>query len=463
MLRALTLALSLSLAAAAAPRPRLLVLTDIGGDPDDQQSMVRLMTYSNEFDIEGLVASASGTPGELKRDVVQPQLIRRIVEAYAEVRPNLARHRDGYPDAEALRRVIRGGSPRRGVAYLGPAGDTEGSRWIVAAADRADPRPLNIVIWGGSHDLAQALWRVRHDRSPAELERFVARLRVHSIGHQDETGPWIVANFPELFFILSSADETDVLGKPAGKIDRRLSVYRGMYLGGDETLTSRDWIDGHVRTDHGPLGALYPPKTYTAPNPHGALKEGDTTSWLYFLPNGLGDPEHPEWGGWGGRFRLVHGRFYNDAADRVGATRDGRATVWRWRPAFQNDFAARMEWCVRPRRRDANHPPVAVLNGDRTRAVLRLRAVSGDPVRLSARDSRDPDGGAFTCRWFHYPEPGGQDRALDLPDAAGQDLRFTAPAVDTPTEFHIVLEVTDGGTPPLTAYRRAIVTVLPKP
>jgi uncharacterized membrane protein len=46
-----------------ADKPRLIVLTDIGGDPDDQQSMVRLMVYANEFDIEGLIASASGTPG----------------------------------------------------------------------------------------------------------------------------------------------------------------------------------------------------------------------------------------------------------------------------------------------------------------------------------------------------------------------------------------------------------------
>ena len=46
----------------AAVKPRLLVLTDIGGDPDDQQSMIRLLLYANEFDFEGLIATASGTP-----------------------------------------------------------------------------------------------------------------------------------------------------------------------------------------------------------------------------------------------------------------------------------------------------------------------------------------------------------------------------------------------------------------
>src|SRR5512132_3969086 len=93
-------------AAPALEKPRLIVLTDIGGDPDDQQAMVRLMAFTNEFDIEGLIASASGTPGELKRDVVQPQLIREIVEAYGKVRPALARHAAGYPEAEVLLGVI---------------------------------------------------------------------------------------------------------------------------------------------------------------------------------------------------------------------------------------------------------------------------------------------------------------------------------------------------------------------
>ena len=40
-------------------RPRLVVLTDMGNEPDDQMSLVRLLIYSNEIDIEGLVATTS--------------------------------------------------------------------------------------------------------------------------------------------------------------------------------------------------------------------------------------------------------------------------------------------------------------------------------------------------------------------------------------------------------------------
>jgi hypothetical protein len=447
-------------------RPRLLVLTDIGGDPDDTQSLIRLMVFANEFEIEGLIASASGTPGELKRDLVKPQLIREVVEAYGKVRPNLAVHAPGYPETARLLNMIKSGEPRRGVSNLGEGRDTEGSRWIIAAADREDSRPLNVAIWGGAHDLAQALWRVRNDRSPEEVERWVSRLRVHSIGHQDDTGPWIVENFPGLFFILSSADEGDVLGRQQGKVDRRQSVYRGMYLGGDESLTSREWIDAHVRVDHGPLGALYPVKTWTAPNPHGTLKEGDTPSWFYFLRNGLSDPEHPEWGGWGGRFHLARGRLYRDAQDRVGDMGDARATVWRWRSAFQNHFAARMDWCVQPRKEGANHAPVAVLNGDRSAQVIQVSTRPGGQVRLSARGSSDPDRDGLVLRWFHYPEPGGNTEPLELRGASNPEVTFRIPESAGASEtYHIVLEVQDRGEPPLVSYRRAVVntTLLPRP
>jgi len=57
------LASAVPAAPAQAPKPRLIVLTDIGGDPDDQQSMIRLMTCANAFDIQGLIATAGDRSG----------------------------------------------------------------------------------------------------------------------------------------------------------------------------------------------------------------------------------------------------------------------------------------------------------------------------------------------------------------------------------------------------------------
>jgi hypothetical protein len=441
-------------AAAPAPafgteKPRLIVLTDIGGDPDDQQSMIRLVHYANEFDIEGLIASAAGTPGELKKETVRPELIREILEGYGEVRPNLLLHRPDYPDAKYLLDRVKSGNPIRGVKSLGEGHDTEGSRWITTVVDRDDPRPVNVTIWGGSTELAQALWRARNDRTPERLQAFVSKLRVYAIGHQDDTGPWINENFPDLFYILAKA---------APGQDMRTGAYRGMYLGGDESLTSREWVDLNVRKDRGPLGALYPTNTWTAPNPHSTLKEGDTPSWFYFLPTGLGDPAHPEWGGWGGRFRKEKGGLYRDATDTVGKVTDARASVWRWRPAFQADFAARAEWCVKPAK-GANHPPVPVLNGDRALAAMEMNVRSGAVVKLSAAGSSDPDGDRLAYRWFVYPEAGTYGKAVPLGDPTAESTSLSVPGDAAGKTIHVILEVTDRGSPNLTRYRRAVLSV----
>src|SRR5262249_23990040 len=161
---------------------------------------------------------------------------------------NLLLHHPDFPEAKYLLDRVKSGNPVRGVKSLGADHDTDGSKWITAVVDRDDPRPVNVVIWGGSTELAQALWRARKDRTPEQLRAFLGRLRVYAISHQDDTGPWINENFPDLFYVLAKA--------AAGR-DMREGAYRGMYLGGDEALTSRAWVDANVRTDRGPLGALY--------------------------------------------------------------------------------------------------------------------------------------------------------------------------------------------------------------
>lgn len=324
-----------SAVAAATERPRLAVLTDIGGDPDDQQSMVRLMVYANELEIELLLASAAGTPGELKVAVTKPELIREIVDAYGKVLPKLRKHAEGWPTAEELRARVVSGNPQRGRAHIGDGHDTAGSRGLIERIDAGTvERPLNIAIWGGQTDLAQALWRAKQDRGVEKFGEFVRKFRVYDIADQDGIAEWIRGEFPGMFYILNKA--------PQGK-DRRAAVFRGMYLTGDGELTSRAWIDENVRS-RGPLGALYPTKTWTAPNPHGCMKEGDTPSWFFFLPRGGNDPRDPSKPGWGGQFVREADGWWRDVPAKEGF--DPRETVSRWRPAFQADFAQRMAWCV---------------------------------------------------------------------------------------------------------------------
>jgi hypothetical protein len=431
-------------------KPVLVVTTDIGGDPDDQQSLTRLLVCSNEFDIWGLIASASGTRGELGVDTVKDQLIRDYIQAYRKVYGNLVLHAPGYPDPDSLLARVRKGNAHRGLEHIGAGHDTEGSEWIIRVVDRAGDRTVNVAVWGGQTDLVQALWKVKHTRDHTGYTEFLSRLRVYDINDQDGLYSYIRQEFPGIFYILSKAPEG---------ADKREGAYRGMYLGGDESLTSKEWIDAHVRMDHGPLGALYPPEAWTAPNPYGALKEGDTPSWFYFLQNGLQVPEHPEWGGWGGRFKPAGDNFYRDDEDFADMVIHARSAVSRWRPAFQNDFQARMDWCVLPHDQ-ANHNPVAVVMGDETKKILYVEASEGDSLSFSAMGSYDMDADKLDFTWWTYPEAGTNMQCPSLENYTTPEVNFMVPNGESGKDLHLICEVTDQGIPSLTSYRRIVIRIL---
>ena len=185
--------------AAPAEKQRMIVLSDIEADPDDTQSFIRLFLYASEIDLEGLVATTSVH----MKTAIHPDSIRRIIQGYAKVQPNLSKHETGFPTAERLRSLVRDGQPGYGMAMVGAGKDTAGSRLIVDALDRPDARPLWISVWGGVNTLAQALYTIRETRTPEVAARLIGKLRVYTISDQDDAGAWIRRTFPELFFIVS--------------------------------------------------------------------------------------------------------------------------------------------------------------------------------------------------------------------------------------------------------------------
>jgi hypothetical protein len=463
---AATFLLGLALATAASSKPRVFVLTDIENEPDDAMSLVRFLVYSNQFDVEGLAATTSIH----QPDKVAAWRIREIVAAYDMVRDNLELHESGFPTANALRAVIFEGRPEYGMQAVGKGHDSAASDNLIAAVDRKDARPLWVPVWGGPNVLAQALWKVRETRTRAQLDTFVAKLRVYTISDQDDSGPWIRKTFPGLFYIASPGFHGGGAYHHSTWSGISGDRFHGRFAGGDFAIVDNPWLDEHVRKK-GPLGAQYPRVEF--------LMEGDTPSFLNLIGNGLSDPERPDWGGWGGRYELYLPRMekwfadpetrplWTNASDEVlGA--DGswhtsnHATIWRWRAAYQNDFVARMDWSVKARA-EANHPPVATARADRPGAK------PGERVTLSAAGSSDPDGDALSYSWFYYGEAGslstqnGRTGApLTIDGANARDASFIVPknAFKLGT-MHIILAVTDDGTPRLTRYRRVIVTVAP--
>src|SRR5262249_51716198 len=178
-------------------KTRVIVMTDIANEPDDQMSMVRFLVYSNEYDIEGLIASTS----TWMRNKVRPDVINTLLDAYAQVQPNLSKHARGFPPADALRKIVVPGQPGFGMAAVGDGKGSAGSNLIITAAERSDPRPLWVLAWGGAHSLGQALWQARGSRRAQQLDSLVSTLRVYAISDQDDAGPWIRKEFPSLHYI----------------------------------------------------------------------------------------------------------------------------------------------------------------------------------------------------------------------------------------------------------------------
>ncbi|KAI8713024.1 hypothetical protein NCS52_01245500 [Fusarium sp. LHS14.1] len=145
-------------------KPRVFILTDITNEPDDSESLVRYLLYSNEFDTRGLVACTS--THMMSR--VAPQEIEDIVNGYAEVVANLNVHahpENQYPDAQILRDMIRSGPPVYGKLALEPDEPLSGgSELLINRVDESE-EPLWVLCWGGANPLVQAVAHVDKTRS----------------------------------------------------------------------------------------------------------------------------------------------------------------------------------------------------------------------------------------------------------------------------------------------------------
>lgn len=251
-------------------RYRVIVSTDIGGsDPDDFQSMVHYLLYSDLFDTEGLISSPWGD-GTVD-DIFQ------VIDQYELDYPNLSSFSSKYPTPEYLRSITKQGVIDF-APYKGYRKTTEGSDWIVQCAKKEDPRPLYILVWGLLEDLAQAL----HD-DPSIQDK----LRVYYIGGPNKKWglnayEYIRKNFPDLWIIENN------------------STYRGWFVGGNQEkdLGNQTFVEHHIR-EYGALGK------YFSEHLGGVIKMGDTPSVAYLLK---GNPERPEDPSWGGSFVKVSSR-----------------------------------------------------------------------------------------------------------------------------------------------------------
>ena len=245
-------------------RPRVLISTDIGGtDPDDNQSMIHLMMYSDSFDLEGLVSSPSFGEGSKEE-------ILRMIDLYEEDYPKLKKCYSNLMSPKDLRSITKQG--RKGLStFKGYHEPTEGSEWIITQARKKSDRPLWVLVWGTLEDLAQAL----HDAPDIE-----ENIRVYYIGGPNKkwgcnSYSYIVENFPNLWIIENDASYRGFIYNP--KIDTDENYGKGYYnyaMKGSGSL-GEDFINYY----------------------EGIIKMGDTPSLLYMMDGDPNDPSRESWGG----------------------------------------------------------------------------------------------------------------------------------------------------------------------
>ena len=474
-------------------KPRLIVLADMGNEPDEEQQMLHLLMYSDRIDIEGLIA-VSGLhmhPGQMHayRRKIHPELFERLVYGYEKVYHNLNKHSDGWISPYNLRISIVSGQSEYGIDAIGDGKSTEGSELIIRQVTQDDPRPVFIVVNAGSSTLAQALYDYRKNHSPEEVAAFVAKIRVMENGAQDNSGAWITHEFPDIHWVRMNFQNRGY-GGPGGYDGPDPNIGPHVWKPfAYSTKGQDDWAHEHIRTGHGALGELYPMRLFFSLkfNNPAFIEGGGTIPWMSLATRGLTDPSEPSWGGWSGRYsaekklnvaslykeiaedeqRNKPFLVYTDAVDHWIDPETGKeyndkyTAIWPWRQAMWNDFRARMDWCVKSFE-EANHNPIAVVNGDATDAILFKDVKPGETLSFDASASTDPDKDKLQFKWWIYKEAGrnpyGKSIPIQNPSKAKIDI--TIPEDAQGKEIHLILEVWDTSKiVPLADYRRVVMNV----
>jgi Protein of unknown function (DUF1593) len=448
------------------PRPRTIVTTDL--EIDDQASFHRYLLYTNDLDTIGIVATSSrfhhagGTTADGRTVKVKTWAgndwpIKLIEGGYKQVYDNLVKHDPRYPTPQQLLSIYKIGN----VVEVGEMTlKTEGSEFIKKALlDDSEPGPIWIQTWGGTNTLARALKSIEEEYKDTPQwqeihEKVSARAVNYIILDQDTTyNSYVAPNWPKLRTIYSQSQFSAVAYGWAKNTPQPLVHFY-----------QAEWTKKNII--QGPLLKSYPNKGGNF------ISEGDSPSYFHLIPVGLRSLENPAYGGWGGRFDQRSTYVWRDTlgkgkgADKGAAGRtadynpitknnDVNYPQTRWTEPLQHDFAARVTWTMTDSFDKANHPPVAYIPPE----GRNLEVKAGQKVALNGL-AGDPDGDALTFKWWQYKEAGTFDGEVTFADANAQTTSFVVPDnAQAGKTIHIIFEVKDTGTPPLTRYQRVIATV----
>ncbi len=432
-------------------KPRVVILTDISTwEPDDAESLVHLLASADLYEIEAIIYTTGWSHSVLATGVMDDLLLPIITSYGRDVRNLRARSNQSSHDADEsvqsvgywpsmayLSERTMFGSLNRGAEYIGSGNDSDGSKYIIELADEDDDRPLWILCWSGANTLAQSVWWVQQNRSDAALKTFLNKLRVFAITDQDRASGDSYDASSQMYLREFSSDLVYLWDESAWMAQNKAREYWSQY----ETMIQ-------------PMGYM---GEYYATYVWGV--EGDTPSFMYVTPNGVGGVDDPTYLSWGTYFEWSVSpdgvtSCYNNAAPAAIYT---VATNYynQFYPAMFNDFAARMAWAENG---TGNRNPLVVVDGKASIETVRRTVSLGETCIMDASESVDPDGDELAFSWWK-PIGGTYTSSIELEGADSSICSFTVPNDSMGTEFHFICEVSDNASPSLTSYRRFIFTV----
>ncbi len=257
--------------ASAQPKPKVFVLTDInleGGDPDDRQSFIHLLWYSDELEIVGIVPDSWN---------------RRGYEACLD---GLSAYQKDFVDYGFGEKGLMPPGDVQNLLLRSNNEAIEKLRDLSASSEE----PIYVLVWGSMVTLKNALFT---------YPEIADDIRVLSIGTGRKYGP--KDEVP--------GEDCDVVnwngrGRNAIYEDERFTAmwwlesnwtYNGMFMGeGPTEMFER-------LQQYGAMGKKI--KTVTSRHPWAQyFRVGDTPSVTYLLDPGH-DPNDPETSSWAGLFK----------------------------------------------------------------------------------------------------------------------------------------------------------------
>ena len=478
-------------------RPRCIVTQD--AEVDDMNSLIHILLYSNEVDIQGIVQTSSkfhwkGVATQTEEQYTKPyrwpgtEWMQKYLNAYQKVYPNLKKHDKSYPTPAYLKSVTKIGN----IGYKGDMDNaTEGSELIKKTILDNDERTLYLLAWGGTNTIARALKDIEKQYKGTEQwdairKKIINKVVIPACGEQDETySEYIAEEWPEIKFMSCSQMSSyaymwrtqpedsskktlyadfmlkNLIRKHGALLDNYVTWGDGTYLDGEEPGsqfgTNEDLLDSLNW-----WGGFNPVQKYQR---YDFLSEGDSPTFFMLLDTGLRTLEDVTNGGFSGRYAKVDKKnskgqevnYWSPVKDTY-VKEDGSTmqveSSWKYIDDIQNDFAARADWCITNDYAKANHAPkVSVTEG------TDIKASAGETLKLHAI-ATDSDDDYVTVSWSEYTDASTTETPLTLKGAASDTISFKIPEdAKAGQKIHLVVQAQDDGEHTLTHYQQVIITI----